>query len=264
MQPKSDSPFATVIGLGALKSEHTPKGVGRWFNLIFGAGCALMGPGSLVLALALGYDAYTRHGLARVDNAIFPPLIVGAIGFGLGALILWEAWNNWGIQANLYEHGFAYYSRKGLQPVRWDQVEAVWQAITKHYRNGVYTGTTYIYTVKTTDNRKLVLDNKLPRIEELGKAVQASVTDVLWPKYIATLQAGQKLTFGPLALDSTSIYSGNKVLRWDEIESIKLQQGNLSVKKKNGGWFNWASASVPQIPNFYIFYNLVSRFAKME
>lgn len=264
MQPKPDSPFVNVIGLGLLKGEYAPKNIGKWANLILGGGCALSAPVAVLVAIALAYDAYTNYGLARVDNAIGPPLIYAGIALLIGGLILWGVWNNWGLAVNLYENGFAHYDRKGLKQVRWDQVEAVWQAITKHYRNGIYTGTTHVYTVQTADQQKLVLDDKLAKVEDLGKVIQSQVTKALWPKYFAALQTGQKLTFGPLALDHTSIYSGKKVLRWDEIESVKLAQGDISVKKKNGGWFSWASASVPQIPNFYIFYELVSRLTKLE
>lgn len=264
MQSQPDSPFSAVIGLGPLKSQHPYKGAGKWGGLIFGGLCFLAAPALTLLAIYLGYDAYNRYGVARVDNAVIPPLIFAGIAFLLGALVLWNAWNNWPLAVNLYEDGFAYNDRKGLQQVRWDQIEAVWQAITKHYRNGIYTGTTHVYTVKTTDGRKLALDDRLAKVEDLGKAVQSGSIKAVWPKYSAALQAGQRLTFGPLAIDNSGIYSGNKSLRWDEIQNVKLAQGNLSIKKKEGGWFSWASAAVPQIPNFYAFYDLVGRFTKIE
>jgi len=37
----------------------------------------------------------------------------------------------------------------------------------------------------------------------------------------------------------------------------------ISVKKDKG-WFNWATVTVPQIPNFFIFYELIGRFTKIE
>lgn len=262
----TESPFASVMGLGPLVAEHKLKTSNRWTNL----GCAAF---SILLApLACGgaafglYDTYSRYGMARIDNEAPGLAIVALFGVGalaLGVWMLYTAWRDWKTSAALYENGFAYVDRKGLQQVRWDQVEAVWQAITKHYRNGIYTGTTHVYTIQTQDKQKVVLDDKFDKIADLGGAIQKGTTNVLYPRYVAALQSGQRLTFGPLAIDGQGIYSGNKSLLWSEIKAIKLNAGNISVKKE-GGWFNWASATVPQIPNFFIFYDLISRLTKVE
>ena len=59
------------------------------------------------------------------------------------------------------------------------------------------------------------------------------------------------------------MYAGQKALTWGEIKAVKLAQGVLSVKKE-GGWFNWTTATVPQIPNFFVFYDLLGRLTKVE
>ena len=48
-----------------------------------------------------------------------------------------------------------------------------------------------------------------------------------------------------------------------DIKAIKISQGIISVRKE-GGWFNWATVTVPQVPNFWVFLDLVSRFTKVE
>ena len=58
--------------------------------------------------------------------------------------------------------------------------------------------------------------------------------------------------------------SGKKELPWAQIPSVKIEKGNISIKKEGKGWFNWAAVSVPQIPNFYIFYEIVGRITKVE
>jgi hypothetical protein len=262
MQSNPNSPFISVLGLGRLKSEHpTPKG--KWASLVFGILVMLAAPIFVLLALFLGYDAYSRHGLAQVGDAVIIPLIVAGIAFIVGALILWEAWRTWPLAAALYEEGFALNSRKGLQQVRWDQIAAIWQSVTKHYYNGVYTGTTHIYTIHTKDKVKIVLNDKLSKVEDLGRAVQLGVSNALFPNYVRALQSGQRLTFGPLALDAAKLYSGSKEVAWGDIKAIKINQGIISIKKEKG-WFNWASVTVPQIPNFFIFLEIVSRLTKVE
>ena len=260
MQSQPESPFAPVVGLGALKSGHTPSTQSRRNSIITNVLFVALGLALIVAAFI--WMAYASSRGSSGGNA-FILLCFGCLGVPIGAFGLFSTWRNWQIGAALYENGFAYKDRNGLQQVSWNDIDAVWQSITKHYRRGVYTGATYFYTIQTRDKKKVVLDNKLPGIEQLGNEIVKGSSIALFPRYWQALQSGQRLTFGPLALDKQGLYSGNKSLQWSEIKAIKIQQGVISVKKE-GGWFNWASVTVPQIPNFYIFYDLVRRFATVE
>ena len=211
--PNPNSPFYTVVGLGPLKTEYPYPNGRKWAGLIFGLIFLFASPVLVVLAAYLGYDAYNRHGLSRVDDAVIVPLILAGVGFVVGALMIFTAWRNWSLTTALYENGFAYNDRKGLRQVRWDQIEAVWQSIIKHYRNGIYIGTTHVYTVRTSDGQKIVLDDRFKKVEDLGNAVLQGSSNALWPKYWQSVQSGQRVTFGPLALDSQKLGTGS--LRWD-------------------------------------------------
>ena len=258
------SPFAGVTGMGALKQEFSPASKARWFNVGFGALSLLAAPALALLAAFLGFNAYNNSGSSRVDDAVGVPLCLSVVAFAVGAIVLFSAWRSWKLAAALYEHGVAFIERGPVQQFRWDEVDAVWQAITKHYYNGVYTGTTHIYTVQLKGGKKVVLSDKYGKdIEQLGRGLQQGTAELLLPRYWQGLQTGQKLTFGPLALDRDKLYAGKKELSWTEIKAIKIDRGNIAIKKDQA-WFNWASATVPQIANFYVFLELVSRFAKVE
>lgn len=264
MQPTSKSPFRDVAGLGALKQEWAKSAKAKWFNLAFGVAALLAGPALLLVAAIVGYNAYNNSGMSRVDNAVIAPVCLAAVALGVGVITLISVWRSWNLAAALYEHGFAFRGRGPVTQVRWDEIDAVWQSVTKHYYNGIYTGTTHIYTVQTKGGQKLVMDDKLGKdIEVMGRALQNGSANLLLPRYWQSLQMGQKLTFGPLALDRDKLYAGKKELPWNEIKAIKIERGNIAIKKDKG-WFNWASATVPQIPNFFVFYELVGRFAKIE
>lgn len=266
MQSTSASPFSTVVGLGAPRSQHPVKALTKRGNL----GCGAI---SLLIAPALGgfavydlWDAYDRYGPRGMNREFGTAAVIGGLGLAallLAAWLLYSAWKNWGSAVAVYEAGLAYVDRAGLRQVRWDEIDAVWQAVTKHYRNGIYTGTTHVYTLQPRAGGRLVLDDKFDKIEDLGTALQRSASAALFPRYAEALKRGERVTFGPLALDPQGLYAGNKSLKWDEIKGVKLEKGTLSVKKE-GGWFNWTSATVPQIPNFFVFYDLLSRFTKVE
>lgn len=264
MQVKADSPFKEVIGLGALKQEFAFSRKGKWVSLIFGLMCLAAAPALALLAAFLGYNAFNNFGLRRVDNAVIVPLVLAGVALLVALITLYNAWRNWNLAAALYEHGVAYRGRGPVQQIRWDEVEAVWQAVTKHYYNGIYTGTTHSYTVQATNGQKVVLNDKLGKnVELLGRGLQQGSAMLLLPRYWQALQTGQKVSFGPLALDREKLYAGKKELPWSEIKAIKIERGTISIKKDKG-WSNWASATVPQIPNFFVFFELVGRFAKIE
>ncbi len=252
------------MGLGAFMSEHTPSTTRRITNLLFSAAAILAAPLLCGLAGWMAYDAYNRYGLNRVDDSgALVPLIFGVILLALGAWGLFNAIRNWALGVALYEGGFALKDRQGVKQVRWNDIDAVWQNITNHYRYGIKVSTTYLYTIQLNDKTKIALDNKYPKIGDLGKAISIGTANALLPKYIASIKSGQRISFGPLSLDLKGIYLGNKSLTWQEIKAVKIAQGIISVKKE-GGWFNWATVTVPQIPNFFVFYELVSRFTKVE
>ena len=260
----STSPFAGVIGLGALKKEYKNTGARRWIGLTFGGLCLLATPVLLLIAAFVGYQTYNGGGLYRVADAVALPLIFAVIAFVLGAAIVISAWRSWGLAAALFDNGVAYQTRSGVQQANWADVSAVWQRVTRHYTNGVYTGTTHVYTVQLNTGQKIVFDDRLGKgVEELGNAVQRGASNALFPRYLTAIQNGQRVDFGALALDNQKLYAGKKELPWNEIKAVKISKGMISVKKDKG-WFNWATVAVPQIPNFYIFYDLIGRFTTVE
>ena len=259
----ANSPFSSVVGLGAFKSEYRIGRV-KYVSLTFGVLGLMAAPIALLVGAALAYDAYTKHGLARLADALPVPLLVALVAFVIGVAALAEAWRLWPIAARLYEDGFAFYSRRGLQVVQWSQVESVLQSVTRHYTNGVYTGTTHLYTVQTRDKTKVLLDDKLgKKVEELGRAIQMGASNALFPGYVHALQSGERLQFGPLGLDQNKLYTANKEIAWGEIKAIRISKGVISVKKDKG-WFSWTTVTVPRIPNFFIFWELISRLTKVE
>ena len=244
----SASPFLTCFELGSEKSEHPIKAWNKWGNLILGV--LLTGAGVAALLIA-------------VMSASIATGLVFLACLGLGGWCLWSAWNDWGQAAAVFDRGIAVARGEDVREIPWEEVTAVWQAITRHHTYGIHTGTTYLYSMQLADDTIYKFDGRYKDIEALGKAIQTSVTNMLYPKYIAALKAGSRLEFGPLALDYNKLYSGKKELSWDEVKSVKIQGGYVSVKKDKG-WLRWASAGVPQIPNFFILYALLKEFGLVE
>lgn len=258
----SGSPFLSIFELGAEQSEHPVKLLNKWGTAILGVLLVGAGIAAFLVGLIGALSEISKDFGSALGTACLPGIIALA-ALALGGWCLYAAWNNWGSAAAVFDRGLAVAHFEDVRQIPWAEINAVWQEITKHYTNGIYTGTTHKYTVQLPDDTKYKFDDKYKDVETLGKAIQTNVTNALYPKYVAALKAGSRLEFGPLALDYNKIYSGKKELTWDDVKSVRVQGGYISVKKDKG-WFKWAGASVPQIPNFFIFYALLKNFTSVE
>ncbi|MBN1438656.1 MAG: hypothetical protein JW929_04525 [Anaerolineales bacterium] len=256
------SPFLSVFELGPQQSEHPVKLATKLTAAVLGV--LLVGGGiAALLAAAIGLLRMGAKETAQELAGFCLPGILAPIGLGIGGWCLSKAWNQWGSAVAVFDRGFAVSRWEDVRPVPWEDVTAVWQATAKHSVRGVPTGIKHKYTVQLVDDTKYVWDDKYQDVETLGRVVQSKVSNLLYPKYSAALKAGSRLEFGPLALDYNKLYSRGKELPWDDVKSVKIQGGFLQIKKDNE-WLRWASAGVPQIPNFFIFYALLKEFNLIE
>ncbi|GHO81320.1 hypothetical protein KSD_90910 [Ktedonobacter sp. SOSP1-85] len=155
----------------------------------------------------------------------------------------------------LCEQGFLLMKGSQADPFRWDQVQAMWQQVTKHYRNGIYTGTTHKYTIQRLDGHKIIFNDKFKQVEKLGDALSDAITTFMLPRALASYNAGQVLNFGPLSVSQQGVSNGKETLPWHEIKEFGVNRGIVSVRKE-GKWFNWSTISVAKIPNFFVFMSL--------
>jgi hypothetical protein len=194
------------------------------------------GAGSLIILLLLGLL-----------------LIAGSLYLLLYGVI----YKGWGVY--VYENGFVF--KKGnqaAQPFRWDQIEAAWYSVTRHYRNGIYTGTTHKYRVRRSDGYEVNLNDRFNKVGELGDLVHNSVTATKIPQVFAAYNAGQTITFGPLSVSTQGISNGKNLLPWAEVKDISIQSGYIAVSKA-GKWLRWSSQPVAAVPNPFLFIALVRR-----
>ncbi|MEJ5224140.1 MAG: DUF6585 family protein [Anaerolineales bacterium] len=243
--------FASVFGLGAPVAYYPVNKWNRWGSLaaglIFFFGGALAG----LFGLYYAYSQSQQYGPAVFMNNLLPFAIGAGIAVLLGLFGFWSAYDNWSRAVVLYNDGLAYHDNKGLQLWRWDEVAEFFFSITRHYTNGVYTGTTYVYTLHKTDGAKLSFDNKYGKddIPKLGGAIEKAVLPIQYKRAADAYNAGQVVAFGPVAISKEGITISKKMYPWDEVAKISLENGMLSVAKKGGGWFSGAAASVSSIPN---------------
>jgi hypothetical protein len=246
-----------AIGLGAPRRYFPVKRMQRAGNLVFFF--ILLGGAILVFlyGLYIAYIAYQKHGLAMIDDTLTAPGIIAFILLLLGLAAGWSAYTNWNKGVTVYERGFAIRDRRGVRTWRWEDIISLTASVTRHYTNGIYTGTTHIYSLYDRQDQRLVLSDIYVKVEELAKAIQDSIFPILYERIAQQYNAGERLVFGPVVISKDGIQIGKKAYPWADVRQVAVQKGILKVSKKDGGWFSGASVLASAIPNLNVLLNLI-------
>jgi hypothetical protein len=187
-------------------------------------------------------------------------LILG--GFGLIAWIRAIALKNSNLHIYVCDNGLIYtIGNAAPQPFPWNQVQAVWRSVTRHYRNGIYTGTTFLYTIQRNDGYRIVLNNNIRGIESLGNVISDRITKLLLPQVIQAYTNGQTVSFGALSLNQQGLGNGSEILPWPQVEAVDVKNGFISVKRQ-GAWLRWSRVAAADIPNLFVFLALIDYVLK--
>ncbi len=240
-----------VKALGTPLATHRASGAETylektaWFVLAAGVVVELL----LAYALFIDQPAQGKQAPAVVW-ALFlggSPLVL--LGFvGLARL---KRRRRDGLHVRVYAHGFAAPVRGRWEFFRWDDIEAVWQKITRIILNSAHVGTEYCYTVRRRDGTQVRLTHHLNDIEELGRRVSAQVLRRLLPKALARVRAGEEVPFGPLAVGARGLRRGSHELAWADVGRVKPDAGYLEVHPTRNRP-RWCRVAVESLPNLFL------------
>ena len=264
INPQIPETFLSVISLGASRSYFPAKRSSLLGSLIFSI---LFLVGALLVFLFGIYDTYEavqQHGTAMIDDKLPVPMGIAFILFAIALLLGWNTFANWRKGVVVYERGFAYNDRKGVQVWRWDDVISMTSAITRHYTNGIYTGTTHVYTLFNRQKKRLVLSDSIGKVEELAKNIDENIFPLLYSLASDQYNTGQTVLFGPVAISKMGIVIGKKTYPWTELKEASIQKGTLKVSKKDGGWFSGATASAAVIPNLRVLLTIIHQVVGLK
>ncbi len=252
LQPPQLSPeaelLATTYQLGMPQNEYKVR-ITVWAMIVW-----------LVVGVVLGVVFLGVAFTAGTPGALVLFVLLGLFFFGLALYmifipILCRSW-----RVYICTEGFVL-KRGTIEAFRWDQVEAMWQAVTRHRTNGIYTGTTHKYTVRGKDGRQVIINDRFGNIEDLGNTLSHQITAALMPEVLNAYNAGNTITFGPLSISQQGISNGREALPWSQITGIGVNRGVVTVRKEDK-WLNWSTTIVSRIPNVFVFIALVNSILK--
>jgi hypothetical protein len=251
--------FSSVIGLGT-PVDYFPRS--RSNRLVTPIAAALLVTASLFSCgwgMDVMYGAYRQYGLAVVYDQMNFPLFLTLGLLVAGIALAWYAFSNRGKCVVVYEKGLVYHDRRGLQPIRWEEIGEFYISIIRNYSYGILTGTTYHYTIRKLTGGRLEFDNRLERVQHLGSLIGRHTLPIQYQLAADIYNSGQTASFGPVAISRAGLTVTQKTYPWNDIEQVSVQQGTFKVSKKGGGWFSGAATPVAAIPNLEAMLSIIDQ-----
>ena len=251
--------FSSVIGLGGAVGFYPTRRSNRWTKLILALVFLAATGGVLLYAAYVAYMQWLRYGPAVIGQYLTWPALIAFGLFLLGAILAWSACVNWNKAGVVYQNGFAYNDHRGLQVWRWQEVASTRAAVARRYINGIYIGTTRVYTLEQVNGARLVLNDAIARVEELVGVIEQRTFPLLYERAAQGYNAGQVLVFGPVTLSKAGIQIGKKNYPWDEVERVSIRQGFFQISRKDGGWFSNINIAISAVPNLRVMLSIVDQ-----
>jgi len=183
-------------------------------------------------------------------------LILGVVLYCALLPLTYRSW-----RAYTCTEGFVIVRGSRVDAFRWDQIGAMWYAVTRYSSYGVYRRTIHKYTIRRKDGVKVMLDDRFADVETLGNTISRELTRCLLPQVINAYNAGSTITFGPFSVSLQGVSNGRELLPWNQIKVLRLNRGFVMVRKE-GKWLTWSAVRVADVPNIFVFMALVDYVLK--
>jgi hypothetical protein len=256
--------FSSITGFGELVNYFPARKVYFWLPVTFGIVFLMISLAAFFFGIFLSFQEIRQHGTVVAGSLFFWPGVIALIAFLLTVWMAWLAYTRWGLSAAVYQNGFAYNNRKGLQTWFWQDVVSLRMAVTRHYTNGIYTGTTHVYTIESKNGKRLVLNDSIKRVEAVARIIEEKTFSGLYSQASQSYNSGKKLAFGDVILDTGGIRIGKKEYAWNQIERVFLRQGVLQIARKDGSFFKNARVPVAAIPNFRVLVSILDQVVGIQ
>lgn len=144
--------------------------------------------------------------------------------------------------------------------MRWDQIMALWKDITTDSKGRV----SHSYTLHLTDGVTWTFTGDLVNVEELGAILEDEVTNHLLPHVLVAYRTGIPIHFAAITLSVHGISvqgEGQRFLPWSHVQHLHLDEASLSIYKIGGFW-DWATIPISEIPNVGVLKRLADEVVK--
>ncbi|MBN1427520.1 MAG: hypothetical protein JXB07_03990 [Anaerolineae bacterium] len=157
----------------------------------------------------------------------------------------------------VFDEGVGVVKGDQVTAMHWSEVNEIYQDIYTYRVNLIPVVNRHNHTLHSVDGRELQLTRRIHEIEKLGPMLHQAVTKHKMPIAVDTLKSGGTVNFGPIAISNQGMTFRKKLIPWDEIKGVRIQNGTIMVNR--AGKFMWGGAQASQIPNLYLFLALADQ-----
>lgn len=211
----------------------------------------------IVMLFVMGIvPAFSYSGINRIIGPLFFSciaicLIVSVTYYNIPTLrqlllFLWEGM----VTVIVYTDGFIYISKHGMEAVRWDQIDTVWQRFATTSTGGKRR-TLNDYSLHCDDGRLFHLNRVLRDAHVFSNRIVMNVTPRLLQELLNSYQYRETLVFGKLSISHQGLRWKWRNLPWHLFERYYISNDSVLVLFKRGRFPAWKSISLSKIPNVF-------------
>ena len=249
----------SISGLGERLYYFPANKIRKWLPAIFGMIFLSISLAVFLYGIFIAYQEIIQHGAIVIGGTFFWPGLIALVTLFQGVWWLWLAFSRWKLAGALYQDGFVFKDHKGTQTWTWLEVNSMLTAIIRHYTNGIYSGTTHVYTIVSKNGRKLELRDSLSNVEQMARIIEEKTFPGLYAQDFQVFTSGKTLSYGIVDINRKGIQVRKTEYTWDQIEQIDLIQGVLQITKKDAGFFKTTRLPVASIPNIRVLISILEQ-----
>lgn len=238
------------IDLGEKLAQYRQRIPLTWWAILFVAFLGLVV--SLWLLDQRVYSEVVAHGFSSADR-VFQQQILWVIAFGIIVLISGIGLITYPrIKLRIYQYGFEFQTKTAFKHL-WDQVASVsinyakvwWLFFPIHKKQII---------LSMSNGETITLDERLYQLDGARKLIEDQVFPLLQDKLRGKYCNGEILSFNGLLLSRTNgMKTKNKVIRWDHVRDVKVENGKVNIDfYLDGGKQEKLAINVREISNLPI------------
>jgi hypothetical protein len=241
--PSSIDDLATSERLGELHGIRDPRTVNsrsRTWLVVLGL------PGLVLLPFAVRF-LIQGFGWPTVLSVLLTAGYLGAAG----RILVRDVLPGYGRVLYLYDNGLILATPRGTNAFAWD---AIGELRVSGVRMGSGDAVSWRCALIRDDGTEAVLGPEFPGVQDVVEAVSSAVTERLLPKYVARVEAGGSVRFGPFTISREGIAKEGQEVPWPAVSEVEIGNGMVHVNRRDR--LAGMTATAGEVPNAVAFSEL--------
>ena len=181
---------------------------------------------SLLIAVLLIAGATALFGGAGTAGVAGVLSLVAAVAL----FVSWVRWAGYDARIDVHEKGLVYKFGRTKRALPFESLQRIWirKVVFVEKASGREQRRTSKYTIEF-DERKIVLDERIQKIDELGARLEEVLLRVWQPRVVAAFDADDTVDFGPFALGIDGVHVDDTMLPWSRIRRIDVADAQFVI-----------------------------------